>query len=165
MSPLGWFSQTPRLKKRALRYIDPGVVAHFWDGTGQMDHLVKDLSLTGAYLHTLERWYVGSVVVLTLERQAEGTGTSSSISIPCRVARHGPDGVGVKFLLHIEEDRKAVGQFMRAYTEKQQIPEPLAGAVTAETQAQRDLVGQEGATRLHSRAEILKMSRLGFTVE
>ena len=95
-----------------------------------MDHPVKDISLTGAYLRTRERWYIGSVVVLTLEQ--EGRSVASSISIPCRVARHGPDGVGVSFLLHRDEDRSALQGFMRAYTENKHSSRALEDAVTAE---------------------------------
>lgn len=132
MKPLSWLKEGPRLRKRALRYTDPGVIAHYWDGTGQMDHSVKDISLSGAYLRTRERWYVGSVVVLTLEQEEESATVPKPISIPCRVARHGPDGVGVSFLLHIDEDRRALQHFMRTYVENSRSSQTLGDAVTAE---------------------------------
>ncbi len=79
--------------------------------------------------------------MLTLEREGEGTSAPSSISIPCRVARHGPDGVGVSFLLHIDEDREALHRFMRGCIEMRQLPNALGDAVITEGQAVPDEQG------------------------
>ena len=37
----------------------------------------------------------------------------ASITLPCRVVRHGQDGIGFSFVLRKEEERKALKRFMR----------------------------------------------------
>jgi Flp pilus assembly protein TadG len=113
---IDWLKQPPQWQDRAARYTDPGIVACYWDGTGQMAHPVKDVSLTGAYLYTSEPWSLGTMLAVTLRDTAEceGPPAPGSISVPCRVVRHGPDGVGVSFMLHSQNERKALERFLRA---------------------------------------------------
>jgi hypothetical protein len=61
---------------------------------------VADISSSGLYLHTEERWPVGEVVPLTIE--VEGwleKGAQQQIAIQALVVRTGEDGVGLSFVL------------------------------------------------------------------
>jgi Flp pilus assembly protein TadG len=109
--------QGPPRKKRAVRYANPGLVAYYWDGGAPKGHVVGDISLTGAYVYTKELWCVGTIVTLTLQKAGDGEtrpAAASSITLPCRVARHGQDGIGFNFMLRREEERKVLKRFMRS---------------------------------------------------
>jgi hypothetical protein len=62
---------------------------------------VKDISPTGVYLQTNQRWAVGQVFFL--EVLGEGLGKEVDpelyLTVEARVARHGKDGVGFSFVL------------------------------------------------------------------
>lgn len=62
-------------------------------------HSVKDISESGLYLVTEDRWPVGSDVIMTL-RRTDGLHTQSRIPIKVklRVSRWGSDGVGLSFV-------------------------------------------------------------------
>ena len=133
---LDWFKQPPPWQNRAARYTDPGIVACYWDGTGQMAHAVKDVSLTGAYLYTAEPWIVGTMLAMTLQEAGDCESASpGSISISCRVVRHGPDGVAVSFMLDSHKDRKALERFLRATVHLRQARSALGLEMRAQGQA------------------------------
>jgi Flp pilus assembly protein TadG len=74
---------------------------------------LKNMSVTGAYLYTPERWYIGTIITVTLRRLCERKGEKgATLSVLCRVVRWGPDGVGLRFLLPQRENRMAMEQFV-----------------------------------------------------
>ena len=97
---------------RAERYPAKGILAFFWDGGAPAPHTVKDLSSTGAYIYATERWCAGTMLDMSFResvRQAKGAPQEILIfSIPCRVVRHGPDGMGVAFQLRNPQQQDAV---------------------------------------------------------
>jgi Flp pilus assembly protein TadG len=115
MRILNWLKQSPQWQNRAERHPEPGIIACYWDGTGQMAHAVKDISLTGAYLYTAEPWMIGTMLTVTLQAagECESPSAPGAISMACRVIRHAPDGVGVKFMLDSHKHRKAFERFLR----------------------------------------------------
>jgi hypothetical protein len=116
MGLLIWLlKQGPPRKKRALRYANPGLVAYYWDGGAPKEHAVGNISSTGAFVYAKELWCVGTIVTVTLQRAGEGERLDavSSITLPCRVARHGEEGIGFNFVVQREEERKALKRFMR----------------------------------------------------
>jgi Flp pilus assembly protein TadG len=90
------------------------MAAYWWDGGTPTARQIRDISATGAFLYTSERWYPGTVLTVTLqeERQDYKGNAASSISLPCKVVRHHPDGVGVHFMFSNKQDRKALEQFV-----------------------------------------------------
>ncbi len=117
MPILSWWEQNPSRKKRAQRYPITGIVAHYWDGGAPKERAVRDISLTGAYIHATERWYVGTILTITLQQRTTQNGTAVAplfLSIPCKVIRQDADGgVGVKFMLGGSQERKALKGFIR----------------------------------------------------
>jgi Flp pilus assembly protein TadG len=89
---------------------------YYWDGAVPTGHQLRDVSSTGAYLYTSERWYPGTIIRLLLqERHPPPIGgdtalatapAATSASIPARVVRHGSDGVAVEFLFRNAENRQ-----------------------------------------------------------
>ena len=96
------------------------VVAYYWNGAVSTAHQLKDISYLGAYLLTEERWYVGTLLMLTLQPEPEVSDPAAAITIPCRVVRHGVDGVGVYFLLSGRKERQAVRGFVQDVTSSRQ---------------------------------------------
>jgi len=99
-----WWSPDPR---KAPRYPEPGLAAYFWTGSAPKVHKVKDISSAGMYLLTEERWYPGTLILMTLQKADSGEdGTESSISVYSRAARCGDDGVGLQFVLSNGRDQR-----------------------------------------------------------
>ncbi len=92
-----WWSPDPR---KAPRESSPGLAAYYWNGAAPKAHSVKDISSSGLYLVTEERWYPGTLVLMTLQRTGVGEEVAErSISVMSRAVRWGNDGVGLQFIL------------------------------------------------------------------
>jgi hypothetical protein len=92
-----WWSPDPR---KAPRDESPGLAAYYWTGAAPKAHNIRDISSTGLYLVTEERWYPGTLVLMTLQDTEGGdTGAEASIAVHSRAVRWGSDGVGLQFVL------------------------------------------------------------------
>jgi hypothetical protein len=92
-----WWSPDPR---KAPRDPAPGLAAYYWNGAPPKPHNIRDISSTGLYLVTEERWYPGTLVLMTLQRTDCGDESSErTISVHSRAVRWGADGVGLQFVL------------------------------------------------------------------
>jgi hypothetical protein len=97
-----WWSPDPR---RAPRTQSPGLAAYYWNGDAPLAHGVRDISSSGLYVVTEERWYPGTLVLMTLQRTGSGEEAEErSIAVQSRAVRWGPDGVGLQFVLHEEKE-------------------------------------------------------------
>jgi hypothetical protein len=79
----------------------PLLVAYYWDGDAPMSHQIQNISSTGFYLSTKERWLPGTMVTMTLQRTdiALGhSGTEPYIAVLSKVVRMDKDGVGFAFI-------------------------------------------------------------------
>jgi hypothetical protein len=85
---------------RAERRIPSGLIAWPVDNPASKPSVVKDISSTGLYLLTEERWPIDELIPLTIE--LEGlleNRAEEGIAVQARVARHGEDGIGLSFVL------------------------------------------------------------------
>jgi hypothetical protein len=95
-----WLSPEPEEPRKAPRAVLPGLTAYFWTGGSPQPHAIRNISSTGLYVITEERWYPGTLVQMTLKKAKNGgTGTESSISLMVRANRWGNDGVGLAFVV------------------------------------------------------------------
>jgi hypothetical protein len=86
--------------RKSARRPAPGLVAYYWDGAIPIAHQVRDISSTGFYLLTRERWHLGTIVTMTLQKTAvAGDSPELYIAVQTRVVRSGEDGVGFAFVL------------------------------------------------------------------
>lgn len=129
-----WLLQEDEEPRRAARFAKPELVVHYWGGTAPGRREVRDISESGAYIYTAERWYPGTIIRVVFQtqrmnivedgaRQAEG-----SICINCRVVRHGDDGVAVDFLYRSKEEQRDFQAFLKI------LPATSAAAETASVQ-------------------------------
>ncbi len=99
-----WWSPDPLPPRKAMRESLPGLAAHFWTGGAPVQHSIRDVSPSGLYVITEERWYPGTVVRMTLTDSCEPT-AERSITVHTTVVRWGNDGVGLQFVLQNPKDR------------------------------------------------------------
>jgi uncharacterized protein len=99
-----WWSPDPR---RAPRVPGSGLAAYYWNGDAPTAHGIRDISASGLYVVTEERWYPGTLVLMTLQRTDLGEEVAErSVAVNSRAVRWGPDGVGLQFILADEKTLK-----------------------------------------------------------
>jgi hypothetical protein len=87
--------------RRADRMESPMLVAYYWDGSIPTGHEIRNISSTGFYLVSGERWLPGTVITMTLQRTDIPDATSNPEGYICvlsKVIRVDKDGVGLVFL-------------------------------------------------------------------
>lgn len=90
----------PSDRRRSNRHALPDLIAYYWTGGTPQAHRIGDISSTGFYLLTKERWVPDTVIRMTLQRTlAGGANSEDAISVLSRVVRWGEDGVGHEFIL------------------------------------------------------------------
>jgi hypothetical protein len=115
----------PPLPRKAPRETLPGLTAYFWTGGAPIAHDIQDVSPTGLYVVTEERWYPGTVIRMTLTDCTEPT-SERSITVNATSMRWGNDGVGLQFVFQDDKNphrgpaasldgvnRKQLDQFMQ----------------------------------------------------
>jgi hypothetical protein len=99
-----WFAVDHR---KAKRIPSPELAAYYWTGAAPVEHSIRDISTTGLFLLTEERWYPGTLVRMTLQRtDVPEEGTERSIAVNSRAVRWGDDGVGLQFVLSDAQDAR-----------------------------------------------------------
>ncbi|MGB6975561.1 MAG: PilZ domain-containing protein [Terracidiphilus sp.] len=86
--------------KRSERRLTPELAAYHWVGSAFREERVQNISSTGLYLQTENRWDPGEVVSLTFQRKGPPEKDAPRrIAIQARTVRLGDDGVGLSFVL------------------------------------------------------------------
>lgn len=97
-SPVQGSSSLPN--QRAERRNSPSLAAYHWEGSIPRQAGIRDISATGAYLLTPERWAPGELITLTLQRIGPPERTPGRrVAVQARAVRWGEDGVGMSFIL------------------------------------------------------------------
>jgi uncharacterized protein len=93
---LRWLSTDRRASKR---HPLPGLVAYYWTGGAPEAFHIGDISSHGLYLLTDERWFPGTMILMTLQRtNTDGDDPDDFISVLTKVIRWGSDGLGLSFV-------------------------------------------------------------------
>lgn len=105
-----WFFPAPSSDRRkALRTSVDNLTASFWTGGVPTVDTVRDISSSGLFVITAERWYPGTIVRMTLTiANAVEEAFETSICVCAEVIRWGNDGVGLRFAVdnHRKKDRR-----------------------------------------------------------
>jgi hypothetical protein len=94
-----WFKPAaPHDRRDGQRHVAPRLKAYYWDGDQSVARGLRDISLSGFYLFTEERWYPGTVILIRLQRTDDSVYARSerAISVQSRVVRSGEDGVAFR---------------------------------------------------------------------
>ena len=113
-------------QRRAKRYSTPGLVAYYWTGGAPHSYQVGDMSATGLYLLTKERWAPGTLIQMTLQQHGNSSKQEHTICVLSELVRWGENGAGFNFILTDYQDvfeyglrpdeamdRKAIERFMQ----------------------------------------------------
>lgn len=107
-APKSWLGRflasEPADPRRASREAIPWLGAYFFTGGKPVAYAVRDISSSGLYVLTEERWYTGTVIRVTLTDGRHST-QDRSLTAHARVMRAGNDGVGLQFVLN--EDKRS----------------------------------------------------------
>ena len=118
------FLSQPDEQRRAKRFYDPFLVAHYWTGACPAETPVGDISASGFHLKTSARIYLGTIMQVTLQKK-DNSGQEEWITAQVRVVRWDEQGMGFEFVLlqksmiHDKEipaniaDRKAMEIFLQ----------------------------------------------------
>jgi hypothetical protein len=114
MPPMkNWFERLWSEERRdAERHTSLPLAAYYWDGAAPTPRQVRDISPTGMFLLTEQRWYPNTMITMTLIRNdMPETDPDRSIKIAARVVRSGTDGVGLSFVVPPARSRSSDGPF------------------------------------------------------
>jgi hypothetical protein len=113
-------------QRRAKRFATPGLVAYYWTGGAPHSYQVGDISATGLFLLTKERWAPGTLIQMTLQQQGNSSAPEHTICVLSELVRWSENGTGFNFILSDYEDvveyglrpneamdRKAIERFMQ----------------------------------------------------
>lgn len=104
-----WFFPAPSSDRRkAPRKSIDNLTASFWTGGAPTVNAVRDISSSGLFVITTERWYLGTVIRMTLAKtKAVEEDFETSICVCTEAIRWGNDGVGLRFAVdnHRNKDR------------------------------------------------------------
>ena len=95
-------------QRRARRYSTPGLVAYYWTGGTAYSYQVGDMSATGLFLLTKEKWAPGTLIQMTLQQREGPTASNNYLCVLSEVVRWGENGTGCNFVL---SDYESVGDF------------------------------------------------------
>ena len=105
-----WLSAEPPAtdRRRSDRKHVPGLVAFYWTGGAPTEHRIADISETGFYLLTEDRWIKETMLQMTLQRSPGKDGRPrQSLAVLTKVVRRGRDGVGHEFVMSESLDRSS----------------------------------------------------------
>lgn len=96
-------------RRRAARRYVPGMVAHYFTGGAPKPKDVADISMSGMYLLTDDRWMPGTMIQMTLQKPCAYGEKKQSMNVLSRIVRRGSDGVAIEFIMpealsHISHD-------------------------------------------------------------
>src|SRR5579862_1100661 len=111
----GWLESflEPNVDRAERRMVEK-FAAYRWNGSSVVQEAVRDISPTGVYIITEERWHPGTLVTLTLQREgALETSSERRIDVQAKVARRGKDGVGLQFVLAKDDEESRQWESLR----------------------------------------------------
>ena len=99
---------------RRPAWTNPPVVGFYWGGGVARGHSVKEVSPTGAYLVTPDRWYRGTVISLMFQYDMDRLPANGTVSVRMRgkVVAQKEDGVLLEFVYLNKQERRTFRRFL-----------------------------------------------------
>lgn len=96
---LRWLFPAASDRRRGERMPAPELIAYYWTGGAPQAYQIGNVSQSGLYMLTEERWLPGTRILMTLQKQDGGKAQSEVIHrVESEVVRWGTDGVGCAFV-------------------------------------------------------------------
>ncbi|HVZ84942.1 MAG TPA: PilZ domain-containing protein [Terracidiphilus sp.] len=100
-----WLNPDPPDPRRAPRLRLPWIDAYFFTGGKPEPHRIRDISATGVYVMAEDRWYMGTVVRITLVDRRLPI-KDRSLTVHAKVVRWGNDGTAFQYVLEDENESR-----------------------------------------------------------
>ena len=100
----------PSDPRRARRRIEGEMVVEYWDGVAPAGPGIRDISESGAYIRTTEKWYSGAIIRLVFRGREQKT----SVPVLAQVVRQGTDGFAMEFMFNNFRQREEFRKFLAA---------------------------------------------------
>lgn len=86
-------------RRQAMRLASPELIAYFFTGGAPQPQRLENISVTGFYMQTEERWFPGTIIRMTLQRLGTcGDDPGDTLTVHSRVVRWDLDGGGFEFV-------------------------------------------------------------------
>jgi hypothetical protein len=106
-------------RRRSERRAVPGLVSYYWDGGPSLARDVREISSTGLFLVTDQRWYPGTLVTMTIQNAGNAeAGANNSIVVQAKVVRLDTEGVGLEFAFPLRNSRRKTSTVTSTANEK-----------------------------------------------
>lgn len=95
-----WLDKLMSSERRGAERSKPyELVVHYWNGAAPTGHSARDISSSGIFLLTEDRWYPGTLIMLSLQRAgALMSDPDRAIMVKAQVIRADSDGVALALL-------------------------------------------------------------------
>jgi hypothetical protein len=100
-----WLAIEPPEYRISPRESLPWIVAYFFNGGAPTPCEISNINSYGMHLITSERWYIGTVIRMTLTDRRKPT-SERSITLNAMVVRWSDNGVGIRFLFEKSKRRR-----------------------------------------------------------
>src|SRR6185312_1757232 len=122
----------PSDPRRARRLVEGEMVVEYWDGVAPAGRGIHDISESGAYICTTEKWYSGAIIRLVFR----GRDPKTSVPVLAQVVRQGKDGFAMEFMFNTFRQREEFRKFLAAIppaakSAPQPAPAPAVSPVPA----------------------------------
>jgi PilZ domain len=115
-------------RRRAERQPSPDLAAHYWNGGSPAEHSIRDISSTGLFVLTEERWYPGTLLIMTLQKKEEPKdGSERAIAVQSKAVRWGSDGVGLEFVTPDARDPRRGQSILAEGADRKSLEKFLVG--------------------------------------
>ena len=115
---------------RAERRTVEQFAAYRWNGTDLVQEAVRDVSPSGVYVVTKDRWQPGTLVTLTLQREGPlEMNSDRRVDVRAKVARCGKDGVGLAFVFSKDDPEARQWESLRESLIGEAKPEDMLSLV------------------------------------
>jgi Flp pilus assembly protein TadG len=116
-----WFDELFTTDRRkSERRKSPQLVTFYWDGGPPTPRAVRDISATGFFVITEQRWYPGTLVMVRLQRPG-WTGLERSITVRAKVVRTDGDGVGFEFVPPVRHGSQRILSLMEEGADQKEL--------------------------------------------
>jgi hypothetical protein len=85
-------------RRQGKRFPATNLVAYYWTGGAPQAYKLAEVSQSGLYLFTEERWLPGTRIVMTLQKKGGPSETEEISRVESEVVRWGEDGVAFRFV-------------------------------------------------------------------
>ncbi|HEU5022007.1 MAG TPA: PilZ domain-containing protein [Bryobacteraceae bacterium] len=98
----------PSDPRRAPRLAEREMVVEYWDGVAPVGTGIRDISESGAYICTTEKWYSGAIIRLVFR----GREAKTRVTVLAQVVRQAEDGFAMEFMFNNSRQRQDFRRFL-----------------------------------------------------